>query len=209
MAAAMVVLVVTTIATAWFTMGCVSPDRPAAQRLTGSPAEQNLNTPSQDPNRESPRAEAKPIQARAAGQSKEKPKPAPRLAAPAAVLPAPLRNLDVDEALVIPIPRAGEAPVFSATDQGVTPPVRVPPRLNTPRQQAQGAEDLSSIDLIISDRGEVESVKLVSPVRDYREAMMLSAVKAWRFTPASIDGLRVRYQLRIHISVSSVATGNR
>jgi len=52
-------------------------------------------------------------------------------------------------------------------------------------------------------------VKLASPVRDYREAMMLSAVKAWRFKPASIDGMPVRYQLRIRISVNSAAAGIR
>jgi hypothetical protein len=125
------------------------------------------------------------------------------------VLPDLQPGVPAYEVLLIPVPKAGEEPVFSASDEGVTPPVLLFPRLSTPLQQDEGNDALSTIDLVVSAKGEVESVKLISPVRDYREAMMLSAIKAWRFTPASAEGLRVRYQLRIHISVTTVATGNR
>jgi hypothetical protein len=135
--------------------------------------------------------------------------PSPPVAASGVVPPPPAPKAGSEDVLIIPVPKAGESPVFSAEDEGVTPPVLLSPKLKTPLQQNEGAENLSTIDLVISDAGNVESVRLASPVRDYREAMMLSAVKAWRFKPASIDGLPVRYQLRIQISVTSVAAGNR
>jgi hypothetical protein len=113
------------------------------------------------------------------------------------------------DVLVVTVPKVGEQPVFGANDAGVTPPVLLSPRLITPLQQPEGSDSLSTIDLVVSDTGEVDWVKLMSPVRDYREAMLLSTVKAWRFKPALADGLRVRYQLRIHIGVTTVATGNR
>ena len=134
---------------------------------------------------------------------------APNLAAPSSAPPSAPRYPAADEVLVITVPKPGEGPVLSADDEGVTPPALVSPRTNISLQQTEGADDLSAIDLVISDKGEVESVKLASPVRDYREAMMLSAVKAWRFKPATVEGLPVRYKLRIHISVTSVANAGR
>jgi hypothetical protein len=153
------------------------------------------------------RAEGRQADARPAASSRTAPSPP---VAASRVVPAPsARGADSDDVLLIPVPKAGESPVFSAADEGVTPPVLMSPKLKTPLQQNEGAENLSTVDLVISDAGNVESVKLASPVRDYREAMMLSAVKAWRFKPASVEGLPVRYQLRIQISVTSVAAGNR
>jgi hypothetical protein len=139
------------------------------------------------------------------GRQTQKPFAAATRVAP----PSSARKADPDEVLFIAVPKVGEGPVFSAADEAVAPPTLVSPKLKTPLERKEGAEDLSTIDLVISDAGNVESVKLASPVRDYREAMMLSAVKAWRFKPATIDGLPVRYRLRIYISVTSIADGNR
>ncbi len=104
---------------------------------------------------------------------------------------------------------AGEGPVLSRDDPGVVPPALLSPRLTAPLQEESSSPDSSAIDIVISDRGVVESAKLASPVRDYREAMMLSAIKAWRFKPASVDGYPVRYRMRVYLSVTTVATGIR
>jgi hypothetical protein len=198
-AAALVVILITTVAAAWFSTVLLAPtERPAPTLSQASATAASAVEPNQAGTR-----------ARSASQSRRNQKPAPILAAPSSAFPSAPRNPAADEVLVITVPRPGEGPVLSADDEGVTPPALVSPRANIPLQQTEGADDLSAIDLVISDKGEVESVKLASPVRDYREAMMLSAVKAWRFKPATVEGLPVRYRLRIHISVTSVAAAGR
>jgi len=62
---------------------------------------------------------------------------------------------------------------------------------------------MSIMDLLISESGDVLSVRLVPPARDVREAMMLSAAKAWRFAPATRNGRAVPYLKRIWIIMSS------
>ena len=183
-----------------------SPDAPAvppaAEAVTAAPPSEPVAVP---PGRG--RVSTSSARARAGRQGSQRTSPA--AAVPGAAQPPPAPKPATDEVLLIAVPKAGEGPVFSAKDAGVTPPALVSPRVNMSLGQNEAADDLSTIDLVVSDAGHVESVKLASPVRDYREAMMLSAVKAWRFKPASIDGLPVRYQLRIQISVTSVAAGNR
>jgi hypothetical protein len=115
----------------------------------------------------------------------------------------------VDEVVVIPVPKPGEGPVLSRDDVGVAPPRLVSPRLSAPLQDEPGSGATSAIDVVISEKGEVESAKLASSAGDYREAMMLSGIKAWRFTPASVGGCPVRYRMRIFVGVTTVATGIR
>jgi hypothetical protein len=101
------------------------------------------------------------------------------------------------------------APLYSIADRDVEPPVPVKPKIATVLPADEREENLTVVDLIISDDGEVESVKLVRPVRGVRGAMMLSAVKAWRFQPALKDAQPVRYLKRIWISLSPIGTPDR
>ena len=55
------------------------------------------------------------------------------------------------------------------------------------------------VEAIVSAAGEVEKVKLLSPHRSYHQAMILSAVKTWRFEPAVMDGDAVRYRYLIPV----------
>ena len=222
-AGAVVLLAVAATAIAWYFAGRASPQPQPVTVLPAPPTSQaEAAEPQLAPASATPsggRTTTPPVKARdrALGSETKAPlaatrprAPARSLAAAPPVAPAPsARKVESEDVLYITVPQAGEGRVFSAADEGVMPPVLVSPKLRAPIRQQEGAEDLSTIDLVISDAGNVESVKLASPVRDYREAMMLSAVKAWRFKPASIDGLPIRYQLRIQISVTSVAAGNR
>jgi hypothetical protein len=101
------------------------------------------------------------------------------------------------------------APVYSAADRDVEPPVPLKPKIETVLPADERVENLSVIDVVISVDGEVDLVKLVRPVRGVREAMMLSAVKAWRFRPARKDGQPVAYQKRIWIRVSPIGGDQR
>jgi outer membrane biosynthesis protein TonB len=53
---------------------------------------------------------------------------------------------------------------------------------------------------VVSATGEVESVKLVSGQTSALSGMQFSAMKAWRFVPATRGGEPVRYRLRIRLS---------
>jgi TonB family protein len=56
------------------------------------------------------------------------------------------------------------------------------------------------VDLLINERGTVESVKLVTPPTDMRQRMLISALKAWQYQPALKDGRPVRFLHRVKVT---------
>ena len=94
---------------------------------------------------------------------------------------------------------SGPAPidpkVYPATDAAVVPPVLVRPRLRSRSSAGVLDEGLPQVELVVSAAGEVESVRLVTEPTDVMSAMMLSAIKTWRFRPAERDGRPVRCRL--------------
>jgi hypothetical protein len=68
---------------------------------------------------------------------------------------------------------------------------------------------VSVVDVLVSDSGEVETIRLGAPARDYREAMVFSAIKTWKFRPATKDGHPVRYLKRVWIRISPLGPGIR
>ena len=90
--------------------------------------------------------------------------------------------------------------VYSAADADVVRPALVHPRLpSTPRPGVR-AEDLPQVEVVVSPEGEVESVKLVTPQAGVKPGMMLMALKAWRFSPATRGGRPVRYRLVVPLT---------
>ena len=85
-------------------------------------------------------------------------------------------------------------------DPQVVPPSLV--RLRMPSVPPSGvrADALPEVEVVVSATGEVESVKLLTPQAGVGPAMMLSAIKTWRFLPASRDGEPVRYRLRMRLT---------
>ena len=86
--------------------------------------------------------------------------------------------------------------VYSTFDRTVRPPQFVRPQL--PREPAPN-ERTGYFDLLISESGRVEQVRLLSPTRQYREWMLVAAAKAWTFRPAKLNGHPVRYTMRVAI----------
>ncbi len=130
------------------------------------------------------------------------PKPAPVLApvmTTATVAPPP-------SATAPPMPVTLSAPpvddaVYSPADAAVIPPVLVRPVL--PREDPKGVpEDLiGTVDLLVDEQGDVESVRLTSPGNRFQERMLVSAAKMWKFRPAFKDGHPVRYRARVRLTV--------
>ena len=89
---------------------------------------------------------------------------------------------------------SGSDPVYSKADAAVTPPRQVYPALPAEPAADSLKRALTVVDLIVAPDGLVERVHLRTPPRTVHEFMLLSAVKAWRFQPALLDGRPVRFR---------------
>jgi hypothetical protein len=90
--------------------------------------------------------------------------------------------------------------VYLATDAAVVSPVLVRPRLRSRSSAGVLDESLPQVELVVSAAGEVESVRLVTQPTDVMSAMMLSAIKTWRFRPAEREGRPVRCRLVLRLT---------
>ena len=126
-----------------------------------------------------------------AGLPRGTPVPAPQPATPAAQgAPAPGGVAAVDAGGVI----------YSREDSPlVTPPTLVSPRVPTVPASGAAASAAPEVEVVVAASGEVESVKLVAGQTTALSGMQISAVKAWRFEPATRDGQPVRYRLRVRL----------
>ena len=87
-------------------------------------------------------------------------------------------------------------PIYSRWDPNVTPPVFLHPQL--PSQLLSGLQpDMNTIELIVSETGSVERVRLLSTPKRMADMMLLSGAKNWEFEPALKDGQAVRYRLEL------------
>jgi len=119
--------------------------------------------------------------------------------------PAPASPSEMAVSLM-PAAAAGTSPpaagttLFSRADAEVVPPRLVRPHLPDGPRPGVRAEDLPQVEVVVSETGEVESVKLVSARAGVGPAMMLSVIKAWRFAPATRAGRPVRYRLVVPLT---------
>ena len=70
------------------------------------------------------------------------------------------------------------------------------------RKAARGS---TILDLLVAADGRVEHVRLRTPPRDVHEFMLVSAAKAWRFEPATVQGRPVRF--RLSVAITSLTKG--
>ena len=89
--------------------------------------------------------------------------------------------------------------VFDAADAGVSPALLVRPHLPTRSPLGIPPEKLGRLEIIVSESGEVERVRLVgtTPERQLHDFMLVAAAKAWVFAPAHRNGVPVRYRLQV------------
>jgi hypothetical protein len=90
---------------------------------------------------------------------------------------------------------------FSAAHSDVVPPRLIGLSSTSAPQPGTGMAALPEVELLVSASGEVESVKLVSSGQAAQPGMQLSAIKAWRYEPATLGGQPVRYRLRVRLPV--------
>ena len=88
--------------------------------------------------------------------------------------------------------RVPDTKIYSASD-AVVPPVGIRPQLPRTVPPEIDKERMARLELLILADGTVGSVKLLGH-RDVRDAMLVSAAKAWEFRPAMKDGQPVSYR---------------
>ena len=141
----------------------------------------------------------RPAQAAPATTAKPQPSQATASAAPAPAAPAP------PPSTVVPAVRDPyfDAPieVFTASDVTVTPPVIVRPVLPKDPPPDVPPGDIGVVEVVVDENGDVLHVKLISPANRYRERMLVSASKMWKFRPAYKDGRPVRYKTRVRLTI--------
>jgi len=130
--------------------------------------------------------------------SKVAPAPLP----PRAAAPPPMPSIP-------PAAKPADAPgpprTYGPNDADVTPPVVIsqqlplwrPSKLSATRRDYQGA-----LALVIDDRGNVESVTLLTSLQPEYNAVLLKAVREWKFRPATKGGLPVRYRKVVGIRLN-------
>ncbi len=85
--------------------------------------------------------------------------------------------------------------IYAEADEGVTPPAPLSRQLPAALPPGITSQTVGTLEMLINREGEVETVKLHTPLNRYHERMIVSAAKAWRYRPASKDGRPVRFRL--------------
>ena len=122
-------------------------------------------------------------------------------AVPAIALEHPLEPVVEQPPLPSPAVEPGEWTIYSADNVDVVPPVPLHAKLPSEPPAGVSADSLPLVELIISPTGEVESVRMLTPSPSVTTSMMVSAVKAWRFRPATRNGRPVRYRYFVRLTV--------
>jgi len=119
-------------------------------------------------------------------------------AAPAATAPAPMRSpaavsarADASGAAAV-IPR-----VYSAVDEGVSPPVvleqKMPPMSNEMQLITRAAKSRGMIDIVIDETGRVIDTSVRQSMNAAFDGMIVRESRKWKYRPAMVNGAPVRY----------------
>jgi len=137
------------------------------------------------------------------------PLPAAPVVAPSAPTPttaaaAPRANEPAVPAHAVPPPPlAPSRPVnriYASTDANVVPPITIRQQLPPyPGQVMVGKQGI--IEIVIDESGGVESANMRVSVNAAYDALAVSAAKTWRYRPASINGVSVKYRKAVQITI--------
>jgi hypothetical protein len=97
-------------------------------------------------------------------------------------------------------PPPAPAPIYTAADSQVVPPVVI-------RQELPAFTRRSSlprpgvIEIVINEAGAVESALMRTPMEEAYDRRVIEAAVAWRYVPAMLDGVAVKYRKMVQIVV--------
>jgi TonB family protein len=123
-------------------------------------------------------------------------KPAPE--SPAAT-PAPAASTPARAAHSIP------EKIFQLGDPGVTAPVTLQQKMPAFSSKVAAARS-GQLEIVIDETGAVESASIVASVDPRYNALVLGAAKSWKYRPATVDGVPVKFRKRIQLTITPDST---
>ena len=88
---------------------------------------------------------------------------------------------------------AVEGAIYSEDDPDVTPAKLLTTREGGPLFRGM-VPDMNTMEMVVSEQGRVEQVRLLTPAKRMTDVLLLSGAKTWKFAPAMRDGQPVRYR---------------
>src|SRR4029453_15340202 len=88
---------------------------------------------------------------------------------------------------------AVEGAIYSEDDPDVTPAKLLTTREGGPLFRGM-VPDMNTMEMVVSEQGRVEQVRLLTPAKRMTDVLLLSGAKTWKFAPAVRDGQPVRYR---------------
>jgi tetratricopeptide (TPR) repeat protein len=109
-----------------------------------------------------------------------------------------------------PVAMKASRAFYTLLDTEVTPPVaRVQTLPPWTFAHLRTAVFTGTLEVVIDEKGAVESAALVEPVWPMYDAQLLHAAKLWRYEPALKDGKPVKFKKVLSINVNFGAPGSR
>jgi hypothetical protein len=96
--------------------------------------------------------------------------------------------------------------IYTKADAGVVPPRPLSRQFPLKGPPEVPPNRIGMLEIVVGRLGDVEAVKLHTPLNRYHERMIVSAAKAWRYRPATKDGRAVRYRLTVAINLPESGT---
>jgi hypothetical protein len=120
---------------------------------------------------------------------------------PPAASPLPARPSPPPVATPAPAPalRPAVAGLYSGTDANVVPPIilrQTMPILGDVFVQRQGI-----IEIIINEAGLVQAATMTVRVNPVYDGLVLAATKNWRYIPATVNGVAVKFRITIQLDL--------
>jgi TonB family protein len=115
-----------------------------------------------------------------------KPEPTPVTAAAAPAPPQPQPNR-----------------VYSSEDPGVSAPVIVRQDVPAVPSTVTGqVRDRGRVELVIDEQGRVTSINVRQPMHPFYDQLIIAAAREWRYKPATLNGVPVKFRKAIQITVA-------
>jgi hypothetical protein len=125
------------------------------------------------------------------------------LSTAAAAPPPEPKKADLPAPQPAPVPAAPKPDkIWSADEPGVVVPVAI--RQEVPRvpvNVAPQARDRGLLELIIDEQGRVTSLTIRLSIHPVYDPLLLSAARDWRYRPATVKGVPVKFRKVIQITV--------
>lgn len=103
-----------------------------------------------------------------------------------------------------PEPAAPAAPqpahVYAPGDSGIVPPVTIVQRVPPFRGKVMNAA-MGILEIVIDDKGAVESARMRVPLNGAYDKLVLSAARSWQYQPAMVNGVPVRFRKMVQVSL--------